>query len=152
MHTFLLVVHVVLAVAIVGLILIQQGKGAQVGAAFGGGASGTVFGSRGSATFMSKATATLATGFILTSLSLAYIATQTVKPPESIADQISVDDTKTANDSGLRFETSPSDSSTAGEDDVPVVSIEASDIDALAEEDAEVESDGVTEADVPAAE
>lgn len=121
MHTILLVIHVVLAIAIVGLILIQQGKGAQVGAAFGGGASGTVFGSRGSATFMSKATAMLSTGFIATSLALAFIATQTVAPPESIADRISVEETGSQNDSGIRVQSTPA---VEVEDDVPAVELD----------------------------
>jgi len=69
-----MVFHVLIAVAIIALILLQQGKGADAGAAFGSGASGTVFGSRGSASFMSRATAILATLFFITSLSLAYLA------------------------------------------------------------------------------
>src|SRR5690606_17956001 len=62
------------AIALVGLILIQQGKGAETGASFGAGASGTVFGSQGSATFLGRLTAALATVFFLTSLGLAYYA------------------------------------------------------------------------------
>lgn len=73
MHTFLVIFQVLAAVALVGLILIQHGKGADAGAAFGSGASGTVFGSRGSANFLSRATAVLATVFFLTSLALAYL-------------------------------------------------------------------------------
>jgi preprotein translocase subunit SecG len=73
MYTFLVVVQVLTAVALIGLILIQHGKGADAGAAFGSGASGTVFGSRGSANFLSRATAWLATVFFSTSLALAYI-------------------------------------------------------------------------------
>ena len=73
LHTVLVVVQVVVAVAVIGLILLQQGKGADAGAAFGSGASGTVFGSRGAANFLSRATAVLATIFFLVSLTLAYL-------------------------------------------------------------------------------
>lgn len=73
MYTILVVVQVLVAVSLVGLILIQHGKGADAGAAFGSGASGTVFGSRGSANFLSRATAWLATVFFCVSLALAYL-------------------------------------------------------------------------------
>jgi preprotein translocase subunit SecG len=69
----LLIVHILLALAIIGLILLQQGKGSEVGAAFGSGASQTLFGSRGSASFLTKLTALLAIGFAITSLSMGYI-------------------------------------------------------------------------------
>ncbi len=72
METLLLVVHVVVALAIIGLVLLQHGKGADMGAAFGGGASGSVFGATGSANFMSRATAILATVFFLTSMGLTW--------------------------------------------------------------------------------
>ena len=72
METLLLVVHVVAALAIIGLVLLQHGKGADMGAAFGGGASGSVFGSTGSANFLSRATAILATVFFLTSMGLTW--------------------------------------------------------------------------------
>ena len=77
MFTAIMVVHVVIAVAIIGLVLLQQGKGADVGAAFGSGASQTVFGSRGSASFLTRTTAILATTFFITSLVLAHFAAQT---------------------------------------------------------------------------
>ena len=73
MYTVLVIVHVLVSVALIGLVLIQHGKGADAGAAFGSGASGTVFGSRGSANFLTRATAWLATGFFVVSLSLAYL-------------------------------------------------------------------------------
>lgn len=74
MHTILVVVHLFLAIGIIGLVLMQHGKGADAGAAFGSGASGTVFGSRGSANFLSRSTGILATLFFLTSLALAWYA------------------------------------------------------------------------------
>lgn len=73
MYTVLVIVQVLAAVALVGLILLQQGKGADAGAAFGSGASGTVFGSRGAANFLSRTTAWLAAVFFAVSLALAYL-------------------------------------------------------------------------------
>ena len=67
-------VHGLLCFAIVALVLLQRGKGADAGAGFGAGASGTVFGARGSATFFSKLTAVLATLFFATSMTLAYLS------------------------------------------------------------------------------
>lgn len=79
-NTLILVAHVVVAVALIALVLLQQGKGADAGAAFGSGASATMFGSQGSASFLSRTTAALATVFFLTSLTLAYFSTQTAAP------------------------------------------------------------------------
>ncbi|QJD60252.1 preprotein translocase subunit SecG [Pseudomonas sp. gcc21] len=73
-ETVVIVIHLMAAIALVGLVLIQQGKGADAGASFGSGASGTVFGSQGSATFLSRLTGALAAVFFLTSLGLAYYA------------------------------------------------------------------------------
>ena len=67
--------HVLVAIAIVGLVLLQHGKGADMGSGFGGGASGSLFGATGSANFLSRATAVLATIFFALSLALAYLAT-----------------------------------------------------------------------------
>ncbi len=72
----LLVIHLVLAVTIVILVLLQQGKGADMGAAFGGGSSQSLFGARGSGNFLSKLTAGLVTTFFITSLTLAYLYTR----------------------------------------------------------------------------
>lgn len=72
MYTILVVVQVLVAIALVALVLLQHGKGADAGAAFGSGASGTVFGARGSANFLSTATAWLAAAFFGISLALAY--------------------------------------------------------------------------------
>jgi preprotein translocase subunit SecG len=76
----LIVVHVLVALAIIGLVLLQHGKGADMGSGFGGGASGSLFGATGSANFLSRTTAVLATIFFLLSLALAYVATK--KPVE----------------------------------------------------------------------
>ena len=77
--TLIIVVHVLIALAIIGLVLLQHGKGADMGSGFGGGASGSLFGASGSANFLSRATAALATVFFLTSLGLAYLATNKPK-------------------------------------------------------------------------
>nr|WP_300425981.1 preprotein translocase subunit SecG [uncultured Thalassolituus sp.] len=74
MEQIILIVHIILAVGIVAFVLMQQGKGADAGASFGAGASQTVFGSGGSANFMSRTTAILATAFFVTSLGLAVFA------------------------------------------------------------------------------
>ncbi|MBA4287066.1 MAG: preprotein translocase subunit SecG [Xanthomonadaceae bacterium] len=73
MYTILVVLHVLVSIALIGLVLIQHGKGADAGAAFGSGASGTVFGARGSANFLTRVTAWLAAAFFVLSLALAYI-------------------------------------------------------------------------------
>lgn len=74
MESIVIVVHLVVALAIIGLILLQRGKGAEAGASFGGGASQTVFGSQGGGDFFSKLTAVLAVVFFVTSFTLAIIA------------------------------------------------------------------------------
>jgi preprotein translocase subunit SecG len=78
--TIVLVVHVAAALGIIGLVLLQHGKGADMGAAFGSGSSGSLFGATGSANFLSRSTAALAVVFFLTSLGLAHLAT--VRPKE----------------------------------------------------------------------
>lgn len=89
MQTILTVVHLLLAIGIVTLVLLQHGKGADAGAAFGGGASSTVFGAQGSASFLSRGTAVLAALFFVTSMSLAYFASQ-VEPQKGLMDRVEV--------------------------------------------------------------
>lgn len=79
-----LMVHILAAVGVIGLVLVQHGKGADMGAAFGSGASGSLFGATGSANFLSRATAVLATVFFLTSLSLAFLASSKPKTTGSV--------------------------------------------------------------------
>lgn len=74
MTVFLVVLQVLVALALIGVVLLQHGKGADMGASFGGGSSQTLFGARGSATFLSRMTAVLATLFFVTSLGLAYLS------------------------------------------------------------------------------
>ena len=80
MEQILVIVHLFLAIGLVVLILMQHGKGADMGAAFGSGASASVFGSRGASNFLSRSTAVLATVFFVTSLALAYFAMQATEP------------------------------------------------------------------------
>ncbi len=77
-------VHILVGLTVCGLVLVQHGKGADMGAAFGSGASGSLFGATGSANFLSRATAVLATIFFVTSLSLAYIASNKPKTSGSV--------------------------------------------------------------------
>ncbi|MFN2644787.1 MAG: preprotein translocase subunit SecG [Burkholderiales bacterium] len=74
--TVLIVLHVLVALAIIGLVLLQHGKGADMGSGFGGGASGSLFGATGSANFLSRTTGVLAAIFFVLSLALAYTATR----------------------------------------------------------------------------
>jgi preprotein translocase subunit SecG len=78
METVILIVHVLAAIGVVALVLLQQGKGADMGAAFGSGASSTVFGSQGSSSFITRGTAILATVFFITSMSLAVFSSRGV--------------------------------------------------------------------------
>lgn len=79
MYQIILLIHVFAAVCIIALVLVQQGKGATMGAAFGSGASQTVFGSRGSSSFLFKITISLVAVFFITSIGLNYIATKAYK-------------------------------------------------------------------------
>ncbi len=88
LHTTSVILHVLLAAAIVGLVLLQRGKGADAGAGFGAGASGTVFGARGSASFLSRTTAILAALFIMTSLTLSYLDSHRSAAPTSVLDRV----------------------------------------------------------------
>lgn len=95
LYHVLLIVQVVISVGIIVLVLMQQGKGADAGAAFGSGASGTVFGARGSANFLSRATAILATVFFLNSITLAFLASgQTIKGGSIMDSSVHVDTKK----------------------------------------------------------
>lgn len=124
LYNIILIALVTVSVVLIGLILIQHGKGAEAGAAFGGGASGTVFGSEGSGSFLTKATGVLATLFFVLSLSLAYIAAQQSRQASVTTDEFA-----------------PTEQKQQVESDIPV---------AETSKEAEVVSD-VPVADVPAA-
>jgi preprotein translocase subunit SecG len=87
MNTLLMITHVFVAMGLIGLVLVQHGKGADAGAAFGSGASQTVFGSQGSGSFLTRTTAVLATIFFVTSLSLAYFSGRR-QEPQSVVEHI----------------------------------------------------------------
>lgn len=84
LFSVVLTVHVLVGLGVIGLVLVQHGKGADMGAAFGSGASGSLFGSSGSANFLSRTTAVLATVFFITSLSLSYLASNKPAAPSSV--------------------------------------------------------------------
>jgi preprotein translocase subunit SecG len=85
-----LIAHTLIALLIIALVLLQRGKGADAGAAFGAGASGTVFGARGSSSFFSRATAVCATLFFVSSLTLAYLSSQSASAPSSLLEDAPV--------------------------------------------------------------
>ncbi|GAA5158795.1 preprotein translocase subunit SecG [Viridibacterium curvum] len=87
--SLVLVVHVLVGLAVIVFVLLQHGKGADVGASFGSGASGSLFGASGSANFLSRTTAVLATIFFVTSLTLTYLAGQRSSAPKSVLDTLS---------------------------------------------------------------
>jgi len=89
MFSFLLAVQILVSVSIISLVLLQQGKGADMGAAFGSGASGTVFGARGSGSFFTRATAILAAVFFINCLLIASpLVRESTQPEETLADRI----------------------------------------------------------------
>ncbi len=100
-QTTVLIIHTFIALAIIGLVLLQRGKGADAGAAFGAGASGTVFGARGSSSFFSRATAVLATAFFASSLTLAYLSAQQSSAPESLLESAPALEAEPAAPAGL---------------------------------------------------
>ena len=85
MISIILVIHVLLSLAIIALVMLQRGKGADAGAALSGGSSGSVFGARGASNFLSRTTAILATAFFITSLALAYLSAN-LESASSISD------------------------------------------------------------------
>ena len=87
LRAFILTVHILLALMIIGLVLMQRGKGAEAGAGFGSGASGTVFGARGTTTLFSRLTAVFAALFFVTSLTLAYMGTRSTAEPTSVLER-----------------------------------------------------------------
>ncbi len=90
MENLVWVVHVIAAVVLIGLVLIQHGKGADMGAAFGSGSAGSLFGSSGSANFLSRSTAVAATIFFITSLSLTYLYSRPAKEQQGVMDRVDV--------------------------------------------------------------
>lgn len=116
LYNIILVIHVLIAAGLIALVLLQQGKGADAGAAFGSGASGTVFGSQGSASFLTRTTALLATLFFVTSLTLFTLASNLAKPE-------SVVDTHAGQTSKIEQPVPSAPGSGAAETDVPVTGV-----------------------------
>ena len=83
MYNVLIIIYLLVAIALVGMILVQQGKGADMGASFGAGASGTLFGSSGSGNFLTRTTAVLAIGFFILSLAIGNLSANHVKQQDS---------------------------------------------------------------------
>ncbi|MGA2776308.1 MAG: preprotein translocase subunit SecG [Steroidobacteraceae bacterium] len=96
LRAFILAVHVLLAFMIVLLVLVQRGKGAEAGAGFGSGASGTVFGARGTSTLFSRLTAVFAALFFVTSLTLAYVGTRASAVPTTLLERAAQAETTSA--------------------------------------------------------
>jgi preprotein translocase subunit SecG len=100
MHALILTVHLIVSLMLIGFVLIQHGKGADAGAAFGaggggGGASGSLFGSRGSASFLSRTSAILAAIFFVTSLTLAYFSVEKPEKAQSVTEKTAPVEQKT---------------------------------------------------------
>jgi preprotein translocase subunit SecG len=124
MQKGVLIAHTLIALGIIALVLMQRGKGADAGAAFGAGASGTVFGSRGSSSFFSRATAVLATAFFVSSLTLAYMSSQRSTGPTSLLDEAEIVAAPASeaptSDAELPLSDMPSLESTEGEQNLAV--------------------------------
>jgi preprotein translocase subunit SecG len=121
-ENLLLILHLVMAVSLVVLVLLQQGKGAQAGAAFGGGSSGSsqsLFGARGSANFLTRTTATVATIFFCTTLSLAYLyANRSVS--SSVVSESVIEQVEIVTESDVPMVPSDAPSDEQNEDGIPV--------------------------------
>lgn len=116
--TVILVIHVLLGLGIIGLVLIQHGKGADAGAAFGSGASATVFGSRGSGSFLTRTTGVFAVLFFASSMALALLARQTA-PDTSILDEAAAQESVL----DIPVETIPEQEPAEDETDLPPVAV-----------------------------
>ena len=114
-----LIGHTLIALLIIVLVLLQRGKGADAGAAFGSGASGTVFGARGTGSFFSRVTAVCATAFFVTSLTLAYLTSQnSVAPISSLVEDAPVAEEETSDpDSELPLIDMPALEESDGQED-----------------------------------
>lgn len=133
MSTFIIAIHVLVCIALILIVLLQTGKGADMGAVFGGGSSQTLFGSGGASTFLTKMTTGAAVVFMLTSLSLAYfsgrqssnsiVPTATQAPAQTKAEQA---ESATEPSSGDVVTEAPSEATTTGPANVPTESAPAS--------------------------
>ena len=133
MEQIILIVHLLVALAIIGLIMLQQGKGADMGASFGAGASQTLFGSDGSGNALTRATGWLVVLFFATSFGLAIVATQKSQTVDGIGLDIPVVETP-----DVTFEPVSADEVPMFEDDIPALDASAGDAPAAAEGDVPV--------------
>ena len=124
LYNDLLIILIVVSVAMIVLILMQQGKGADAGAAFGSGASGTVFGSQGSANFLSRTTGILATVFFLVALALAFLASGRTLESVSIM-QSAAPETKTETPAAPASDVPPAPAAEKASSDVPPAVVDA---------------------------
>ncbi|AFT72123.1 Preprotein translocase SecG subunit, putative [Alloalcanivorax dieselolei B5] len=148
MDIVLHVVHVLAALALIGLVLIQHGKGADAGASFGGGGSQTVFGSAGSANFLTRSTAVLAAVFFVTSLALAWMARNEVAQSSSILPMVETVDEVDVPESDAPAVPQSSDVPSNSQSDVPAA---GADVPASGQGDAPaMESSEKGTSDVPA--
>lgn len=145
MFNFLLVIDVIVSITLIGLILVQHGKGADVGAAFGSGASQTVFGSQGSASFLTRSTAILALAFFLISLALAYLTGQTQRG-SNVADSMPAEQSAPPNALPAAVPDLPAQSTTAPAD-VPTLPRQK----AATGQDPQISGPAPASSDVPAA-
>ncbi len=125
-----LIAHTLIALMIIVLVLLQRGKGADAGAAFGAGASGTVFGSRGSGSFFSRMTAIFATLFFVTSLGLAYLSSQATQSSGSLLENAPVEEAVEAIEEAAADDAEVPSLDAAGEaadEDIPVIDEPAAD-------------------------
>ena len=121
MQQILLIVQILICVALVAMVLLQQGRGADAGASFGGGSSGSLFGSRGPASFLSRLTAGLAALFFANSLALAYISSQSIER-RSVVERVqsqSIPETSRLPGEGGDVPTLPVDGAGSNTQDVP---------------------------------
>jgi preprotein translocase subunit SecG len=123
MEQLILIAHLLIALAIIGLIMLQQGKGAEMGASFGGGGSQTLFGADGGGNVLTKATAILAVAFFATSFGLAIVAKQSAQPVDEF--DLLVPTTQQAADQELpMIEDDIPAGMSAGDSDIPDVPVE----------------------------
>lgn len=119
METILLIVHVLLSITVIGLVLVQHGKGAEAGAAFGSGASATVFGSRGSGSFLTRLTTIIVTLFFVSSIGLFILASQrTSENTGSIIDSVTTENPATPANSSQDSSTSGNPATSESEENV----------------------------------
>lgn len=119
LFSIILVIHVLAGVSVIGLVLVQHGKGADMGAAFGSGASGSLFGATGSANFLSRTTAVLAAVFFVTSLSLAYVGSHKPKTTGSVMQGAVESTTNSLSVSGSEKKVDGSESNASKTSDIP---------------------------------